>query len=140
MAGSPIVAAGRPTPVVHPSVLPRRDEVMKVRHPGGSHDGSAPISEANGRRDVPWVLEGRDPGSKPAGLGRHQLRSAVHGARLVRYLSGSYPSSVLRGLRVDDGYDPDRLVRYLSGSYPSSTLNPLRTDAVAPALAATLAP
>src|SRR5450759_1939875 len=113
MAGSPVVAAGRPTPVVHPSVLPRRDEVMKVRHPGGSHDGSAPISEANGRRDVPWVLEGRDPGSKPAGLGRHQLRSAVHGARLVRYLSGSYPSS---------------------------TLNPLRTDAVAPALTATLTP
>src|SRR5674536_198214 len=93
MAGSPVVAAGRPTPVAHPSVLSTRDGVMTVRHPGGSHDGSAPISEANGCRDVPGVLEGRDPGSKPAGLGRHQLRSAVHGARFVRYLSGPYPSS-----------------------------------------------
>ena len=48
MAGSPVVAAGRPTPVAHPSVLSTRDGVMTVRHvPGhrdeGTHSCIAPL-------------------------------------------------------------------------------------------------
>jgi hypothetical protein len=38
MVASPAVAAGRSAPVAHPSVLPRRDEVMKVRHVPGHRD------------------------------------------------------------------------------------------------------
>jgi hypothetical protein len=38
MAGSPVVVAGRTSPVANASLLSEHDEVMTVRHPDESHE------------------------------------------------------------------------------------------------------